>query len=85
MTARLRALASRVIRNDMSFGWIHDEDVMLHVPRDASCDSFPSLLQKVAEGDPINAAPAMLGIGTASDANRVCIVCEFLENAGALL
>lgn len=63
---------------------VHDEFDTPRVPRDSSCNLVPGQGQTVVHGDPVYAAPAGAGIRTAIDANRVCIMRYFLEDADVL-
>lgn len=84
-----------MVPNAVEVGWVHDKDDIPRVPRDTSCHFVPGQMQVVVGGYLVYAspvftysaaavgpAPTVAGTSPTSYADLVCIVCEFLEDAG---
>lgn len=95
--ARLRASSSRFVPDDANVGRVHDKADTSRLPRDTSLVFVPGKEQNFVGGDPayadllspysdaaVEPTPTMLGTGTTSDVNRVCIVRDPVEDTGFL-
>lgn len=97
MAARSRVSASRIGRNDVNVGCVHDEDEKLRVPRDTGCSSVRREKQKFFGGNPAylrtaslysgamaQTAATMVGTSTMSSADCVYILRKFFEDIAIL-
>lgn len=70
--------------NKVSVGCVYDESDTPRVRRDASSDFVQGQVQAVVDGNLAYAGLTMAGTGTTSDADPVCLLRKFLEDAGFL-